>query len=74
MRLKISDGDLLFVSYPKDTSDQGKKLLSKAINDWCKGKGLNNVDSYLVASAIDSGISFSVLSVNDVFEETVLKE
>jgi hypothetical protein len=70
-RLKIADGDLLIIHGNKGMDTDDIRKLGKMVEKWLKSRGLSNVE--LVATSSDADcVSFSVLSVNDVFEDAVL--
>lgn len=72
MRTKVTDGDFLIVSYPRDLPKESIDNLRDSITKWIGLKDLKNVCAMLNASN-SATIEFRVLSVNDAFEEQVLK-
>lgn len=73
MRLKISDGDLVLVSFPTGIykGSDPYKAISDSILTWVKNRGLNNVSITTICGP-GTELTFQVLSVNDVFEQEVL--
>jgi len=71
--LKVSDGDLLVVKIggPK-TSSYSRRQFVDEVKEWVKNRGLHNVQ-ILVHETDEDSASISVLTVNDPFENTVLK-
>ncbi len=73
MRVKITDGDLLMVCHSREMTTEAQSKLGQIINSWLQSKDLKNVSAYL--HPVDAkGMSFKVLSVNDIFEEQILKK
>ena len=73
MRHKITDGDLILVQADEAMSEKNFAKLGEIIGNWCRSKGLKNVSANLIPTK-GSKIEVVVLSVNDVFEEEVLKD
>ena len=71
-RLKISDGDLLIVSFPSNFTDKILGEFRQNLAGWLRSKGLDNVNAIIVTADTPS-VTFQSLSVNDVFEDTFLK-
>lgn len=70
-RLKITDGDLVMIHVPLEYPDaEGLDLIITAIKSWVNKHGLNN--TVLLAVPCNE-FKITVLSVNDVFENEVLK-
>jgi hypothetical protein len=74
MRIKVSDGDLLLVEYGGQPTQEHVDALFDDIEMWLKERGLDNVSTTMMAHPEVTGIKISVLSVNDLFEEQVLKK
>ncbi len=76
MRLKVSDGDLIILSLSgENVSRDFVDRLRERIQEWLDSRGLTECDT-LVAAVDNKGgnaIGVTVLTVNDVFEDTVLK-
>ena len=70
-KMKVSDGDLLLINLGgNDLTQKHIEFMREKIKRWLLGKGLNNVEIVVTAGA---GITIGQLSVNDVFENEVLK-
>ena len=74
--MKITDGDFILLSIrgPKDTAEE----MCKMVKRWCKERGLHNVMVEGLASPADAHntgtlVDVNVFTVNDVFEDGVLK-
>lgn len=75
-RLKITNGDLLFINVTYGTSLSKEWLieLDGKIRKWLASKGLSDVQLEIYGgSGAGFEITYQVLSVNDVFEDTVLR-
>lgn len=69
--LKVTDGDLIVFGVPLDYDDpDGLELIITRLRSWIAGKGLKNTEILVIPS---SKIEITVMSVNDVFEDEVLK-
>lgn len=71
MRIKITDGDMVIITVTEDFNAELVDITTNKLKGWLKSKQLNNVDMLLV---IGKSFNIHVMSVNDVFEGTVLDE
>lgn len=69
--LKVSDGDLLIISFKGDVSSAFIDRFKKKLESWIKIKGLINVE--IMITSVDQGFEIVKISVNDIFEEQILK-
>ena len=73
-KLKVTDGDMVFLNIEatdsNDVSTEYLERIRKRVQDWLKTKGLNNVEVVITGGSMR--VDISVLSVNDVFENSVL--
>lgn len=76
-RIKITNGDLILVTFDGNSwSDYDKDKFSNFLKKWVVSRGLTESDILMVDSATNNNnnaFSINILSVNDVFDETVLK-
>jgi hypothetical protein len=68
-KIKITDGDLIYLTKAEANRDSLEKEM-EAIDTWVKSKSLNNV---MVMASTGDADSITVLSVNDAFEDVVIK-
>ena len=75
-RIKISDGDMMVVTLGgDDINHQTMVQIRDNFKKWLVSRGLTNVELGVIRShSNDDGMTITVLSVNDVFEDTVLNE
>lgn len=70
-KMKVSDGDLIIVNIGStDISQKHIEFMRDRLRKWAAAKGLNNVEFVVTAG---SDMSLTQLTVNDVFENEVLK-
>ena len=71
-KIKVTDGDLLLVNIKGNgvSQDYMEKFRNR-LEKWASKKGLSNVE--VMVSGGDINIDITQISVNDVFEEEVLK-
>lgn len=71
-RLKISDGDLVIIAHAKYESSTHRNLID-TIRGWINERGLNV--KVVVGDVLpkDSKPEITILTVNDVFDNEVLK-
>jgi hypothetical protein len=69
-KVKITDGDLIYLTRAEASRESLEKEV-ESIDVWAKSKGLNNIMVMACTGDLDS---ITVLSVNDVFEDVVIKE
>ena len=71
--LKITDGDLIIVNLesPDNISMAHIERVRDKIDKWCKSRGLQNVEILIGGGKVS--MSVTKLSVNDVFEDELLK-
>ena len=70
--LKVSDGDLLMVHLEGgNVSSAYIESVRAKLFKWCQAKGLSNVEIMITGG--DVRMSVVKVSVNDVFEDEVLK-
>lgn len=70
-KFKITDGDMVMVNLKgKPTQDYLNRVRDR-LEKWAKAKGLSNVE--FLMSGGDINVQVNVLTVNDVFEDEVLK-
>ena len=78
-RLKISDGDMVIVTLHGKVDHKFSRHMVETFEKWINARGLNNVELVMLNSngggddMSKETITVKVLSVNDVFEGTVLK-
>ena len=72
MKLKVTDGDFILIEHPQEITQESRSHIAKAIHSWLKSKGLNNVEAMMVSSDV-GGFRFTTLTVNDVFENEIIK-
>lgn len=70
MRLKVTDGDLIIMSITDQFDAQLLTQVTDLLKKWVTARDLKNVTYMIVTSTV---FSITVMSVNDVFEEQVLK-
>jgi len=71
-KLKITDGDLIVVNLEGDNVPQAHiERVREKLDKWCKGRGLQNVEILIGGGKIK--LNIASLSVNDVFEDELLK-
>lgn len=70
--LKITDGDLIVVNLEGDNVPQAHiERVREKLDKWCKTRGLQNVEILIGGGKIK--LSVAILTVNDVFEDELLK-
>ncbi len=69
--LKVTDGDLLLVHMEGDLSQAHIERVREKIRKWIDARGLQNVE--LIVSGGKLNMQIAKLTVNDVFEDEVLK-
>jgi hypothetical protein len=74
-RIKVSDGDLIIMTVGGDTSTSNAlTILREKIEQWADERGLQGC-RVLVAGGVGAhGTDIKVLSVNNIFEDVVLKD
>lgn len=73
-RIKISDGDMLVISAGGGSwSDSSRKKLLDEVGKWLNKRGLHDVEAIMIPNSKSEETTFNVFSVNDIFEDTVLK-
>lgn len=72
-RLKITDGDFVVIQAGYGMSAYDAMEIAKHIKEWCVKRGLNDVQVASVPAHEGTEFKVYLLSVNDVFEEMVLK-
>jgi hypothetical protein len=71
-KLKITDGDLIVVNLEGENVPQSHiERVRDKLDKWCKQRGLENVEILIGGGKIK--LSVAALSVNDVFEDELLK-
>lgn len=71
-KIKITDGDLVMVHVPLEYPDpDGLDLIINVIKKWITTHGMTNVTTIVVPS---KEFKVTILSVNDVFYDEVLKK
>ena len=71
--LKITDGDLIVVNLEGDNVPQAHiERVRDKLDKWCKTRGLENVEILIGGGKIK--FTVAALTVNDIFENEVLKE
>lgn len=70
--LKVTDGDLLIVNMEGDLSQAHIERIREKIKKWVDSRGLQNVE--ILVSGGKVNMQVVKFTVNDVFEEEVLKE
>lgn len=76
MRLKVTNGDLLIVHHPYGGSDFSRDEFEREIRNWLTKRDLGDV-KVISTESFNEDVNvtkFSVISVNDVFEDEVLKK
>ena len=73
MRLKVSDGDLIVVYVNAPAERQVLRDFSDHIKRWAEERGLQGVRVIMLGSET-TNTRIEVLSVNDIFEEHILKK
>ncbi len=69
--IKVTDGDLLFVHMEGDLSQAHIERIREKLKKWIDAKGLQNVE--LMVSGGKLNMQIAKFSVNDVFEDELLK-
>lgn len=70
--LKVSDGDLIIVYHARFESGSARPI-ANALATWIAGRGLQDVNIVMHDSGMkDHGVSVTVFTVNNVFENEVL--
>ena len=69
--LKISDGDLLVIHMEGTASQAIMENYKRRLEMWIKSRGLQNVE--IMVSSGEMILNITKFTVNDVFEEEVLK-
>lgn len=69
--LKVTDGDLLLIHMEGDLSQAHIERVREKIKKWVEAKGLSNVE--IMVSGGKLNMQIAKLTVNDVFEDSVLK-
>lgn len=71
--MKVTDGDLIVINLDGDNiSTLHIERLREKVKKWVDARGLNNVE--ILISGGDVKMSIAKFTVNDVFEDEVLKE
>ena len=71
-RLKVTEGDSILISFTDDISNtEYVDALRNNIASWLKSRGMRDVKIITVPHA--DRFLITILSVNDVFEEQILK-
>lgn len=74
-RLKISDGDLILITLGGDSLTSNNMLVVREhFHKWIKERGLEGCRLLVLSGLNASGVDIKVLSVNNIFEDTVLKD
>jgi hypothetical protein len=74
MRFKISDGDMIIVPIKDDTPYSTSNMIRDYLTQWAKDRGLHDVRIMVANGIMDPSQGITVLSVNDIFEDVVLKK
>lgn len=70
--LKISDGDLIIINLEGNAiTSRHIEAVREKVKKWCSSKGMVNVDVLITAG--EHKMTIGKLSVNDVFENEILK-
>lgn len=69
--LKVTDGDLLIVHMEGDLGQTHIERVREKIKKWVDARGLQNVE--ILVSGGKLNLQIAKLTVNDVFEDSVLK-
>lgn len=70
--LKVADGDLIIVNMEGDLSQAHLERIREKLKKWVDARGLQGVEILVSGGKVDMRIT--KLTVNDVFEDEVLKE
>lgn len=70
-KMKITDGDFIMIEVGGQ-KQEGLKILMENVHGWLKKHGLNNCRPVIVPTD-SKELNVYIFSVNDVFEEQVLK-
>jgi len=76
MRIKVSDGDLIVVVAAGMRDYRANELRDK-INEWLTERGLQSCKLNIICTnniEETTQLNFTVLSVNDIFQEAVLDD
>lgn len=71
-KIKVTDGDLIFVTLEGDVDHQFANYLKTQVENWLKDKGFTNC-KVVISGGDGIKINLNILTVNDVFEDEVLK-
>lgn len=71
-KTKVTDGDLIFVTLEGDVDQLMANYLKTQMESWLKDKGFNNC-KVMISGGDGIKINLNILTVNDVFEDEVLK-
>lgn len=70
---KITDGDLVFITLEGDVDQQIVSCIRSQMENWLKDKGLSNC-KVAIAGGTDIKVNLNILTVNDIFDNEVLKK
>ncbi len=69
--LKVTDGDMLILNFHEDVSQLFINKVTDKLKAWLLSKGFQNVE--IMVTSASGGFNITKVTVNDVFEQEVLK-